>query len=234
MGQKPVSFSAYIAEFIATFALTFIGAGAIIASNAILHASSGEALLNIALAHGLVLAIMVTAIGPVSGGHVNPAVTFGFLVTRRIAVFVGIGYIVAQLLGAIVAAYGLTLLFPHWADAGLGTPALNATLGIGPLHGLVIEAILTFFLVFTVFGTVVDPRAPKNIYGFAIGLVLTFDILAGGPLTGAAMNPARAFGPALIAGLWTDWWVYWVGPLVGSGIAALVYHYLLMPRTAES
>lgn len=234
MGQKSVQLSAYIAEFIGTFGLTFVGAGAAITSVGILHAAPGEALLNIALAHGLVLAIMVTAIGHISGGHVNPAVTFGFLITRRIAVGVGLGYIIAQLVGAVAAAWGLTLLFPHWANAGLGTPALNTALAVGPLHGLAIEAILTFFLVFTVFGTAVDSRAPKNVYGFAIGLVLTFDILAGGPLTGAAMNPARAFGPALVSGLWSDWWVYWVGPLIGGGIAALVYHYLLMPRTAES
>jgi aquaporin Z len=233
MAEKPFSVSPYLAEFIATFALTFIGVGATITSNAILHATSGEALLNIALAHGLVLAIMVTAVGHISGGHVNPAVTFGFLVTRRIAVLVGIGYIIAQLLGAIAAAWGLTLLFPHWGDATLGTPALNAALGIGPLHGLIIEAILTFFLVLTVFATAVDSRAPKNVYGFAIGLVLTMDILAGGPLTGAAMNPARAFGPTLVSGFWAHHWVYWVGPLLGGGIAAPVYNYLLMPRTTE-
>jgi len=216
-----------IAEFIGTFALIFIGAGAIIADK-VMGGSVG--LTGIALAHGLAIATMVSALGAVSGGHFNPAVTVGFLVTRRIAVTSAAIYVAAQLLGAVVAAAILKSVAPSAAvDAvALGTPALGSETAFAA--GVIIEAVLTFFLVTAVFGTAVDPRAPK-IGGFGIGLVVAMDILMGGPLTGAAMNPARAFGPALVQGFWSDHLVYWVGPLLGGSIAALVYEWGLMQKT---
>ncbi|MDP7116136.1 MAG: MIP family channel protein [Candidatus Woesearchaeota archaeon] len=213
---------AYLAEAIATFALVFIGAGAVLAN----ELSNGQiGLVGIALAYGLVLMCMVYATSHISGAHVNPAVTLGFWVTEKISSFKAIAYIVAQLIGALFAGFLLRVLFVNVSpELYLGTPVLGA--GITFLGGIVVEAVLTFFLVFTIFG-VIDKRAPPGIYGAAIGLVLTFDVLAGGVLTGAAMNPARAFGPAFAAGFWHNQLVYWIGPIIGGIIAAVVYNSFL-------
>ncbi|RMF60724.1 MAG: MIP family channel protein [Calditrichaeota bacterium] len=216
---------AFTAELIATFALCFIGAGAIVTNS---YSDGAVGLVGIALAHALTLAIMVNATGHISGGHVNPAVTFGFLVTRRIEVGKGVGYIISQLAGGVLAGFALRAIFSPavWSSTNLGTPGLAS--GVPFWNGVFLEAILTFFLVFTVFATAVDDRAPKNVYGFAIGLVLLFDILMGGPLTGASMNPARTFGPAVASGFWANHLVYWLGPLIGGGVAALLYNNFLL------
>ena len=216
---KPV-----IAELIGTFAFVFIGAGSIIA-NVLTHGSLG--LPGIALAHGLALSIMITAFAATSGGHINPAVTIAMLVTRRIAPLLGILYIVAQLVGATLAGLLLEAVYPPlvWQAAQLGTPLLAPGVSVGT--GVLVEAVLTFFLLLAVFGTAVDPRAPK-IGGFGIGLTVAFDILVGGALTGAAMNPARSFGPALAGGFWQSEWVYWVGPIIGAVLAALIYQYVIL------
>ena len=215
----------YVAEFIGTFALVFVGAGSIVMANA-----TGDGLVAVALAHGLVIAVMVSAVGHISGGHFNPAVTLGFLVTRRMApVMAGI-YWAAQLTGALLGALLLTLVLPgRLTDpVALGTPLVDTeVIGLGA--AVVIEAVLTFFLVWVVFATAADERGTfKSIAGLAIGLTITFDILIGGPLTGAAMNPARAFGPELVDGQWSDAWVYYVGPLVGGALAALLYEALYL------
>jgi aquaporin Z len=216
-----------IGEFVGTFALVFIGAGSIVTD----HLTKGSlGLAGIAAAHALVLAIMISALGHISGGHFNPAVTVALLIARRISITLAGLYVVTQLLAAVVAGLFLLAVFPSsaWQPVHLGTPALGngATFGTGVL----LEAILTFFLVFAVFGVAVDVRGPfKGIAGFGIGLVLGFDILMGGPLTGAAMNPARAFGPALVSGFWQDALVYWIGPLLGAAAAAGIYGYLLLP-----
>ena len=210
---------AAVAEFVATFALVFVGAGAVI-----LYSSGSIDLLGVALAHGLVLAIMVSVVGHVSGGHVNPAVTIalwtaGKVTTQRAAV-----YTVAQLAGAVLGALLLRYVVGGEAfeAAGGGAPALGPGISVG--KGIVIEAILTFFLVFAVFGTAVDDRGPWNkTAGFTIGLVIAFDIIAFGPYTGAAMNPARWFGPALVAGVWNDSLVWIVGPIAGGIIAGVLY-----------
>jgi aquaporin TIP len=213
---------ALVAEAIGTFTLCFVGILAI--NNA---PGGGLGLTAVALAHGLAILVMVAALGALSGGHFNPAVTFGFMVTRRMTPQRGLMYWGAQLGGAVLA--GLLLRWLIGADAVEGgTPGL-ATLD--PVTGIVLEAVATFFLVLVVFGTAVDERAPKSVYPIAIGLTVTLDILAVGPLTGAAMNPARAFGPALAAGAWTDQWVYWVGPLLGGAAAALLQSGYLMART---
>ncbi len=211
---------ALLAEFIGTFALVFVGVGAI-ASNHITGGGSG--LVGIALAHGLTLAVMVSATAAISGGHINPAVTLGALLGGKIDVPNAIGYIIAQCLGGIVAAALIKLAMPAAALAavGMGTPALGE--GISAGMGLVMEIILTFFLVFVVYGTAIDGRAPK-VGGLFIGLTVALDILIGGPITGAAMNPARHLGPALLGGGLQNLWLYWVGPLVGGALAGLVYH----------
>jgi len=218
------------AEFIATFTLIFIGAGASIMA----HAGASD-LIGVALAHGLALAIMVTAVAHISGGHVNPAVTVGLWVTGKIETIRAAIYIAAQLLGAVVGALLLRLVVPTstWQGANLGTPAPGA--GIGNGAALITEAVLTFFLVFTVFAVAVDERGARSkLSGFPIGLVLTMDILMGGPLTGAAMNPARWFGPALVSGTWTSSWVYILGPLVGGVFGAAVYWFVFLREPAES
>jgi aquaporin TIP len=206
------------AEFVGAFALVFAGMGAI---------AVGADLVGVALAHGLVIAVMASAVGHISGGHFNPAVTFGFLVTRRMTPTLAGAYVAAQLLGATAGALALRALYPAQLDLDTGVPQLGQ--GVGAAEAMGIEAILTFFLVWVIFATAADARgAFKSIAGLAIGLTITLDILAGGPLTGAAMNPARSLGPALVQNVWDDFLVYWIGPLAGGGLAALVYELLYL------
>jgi aquaporin Z len=213
------------AEFVGTFTLVFIGVGSIL--------FSGGQLVGIALAHGLAIAVMVSAVGHISGGHFNPAVTFGFLITRRMAPALGAVYVVVQLLGAVVAMLALKVIFPDEPSLDPGVPTVADQISAG--GGVLTEAILTFFLVWVVFATAADPRGTfKSVAGLAIGLTITMDILGGGPLTGAAMNPARAFGPELVQGEWSDFWVYWVGPLAGGGVAALAYELLYLRPLAPA
>jgi len=228
------------AEFVGTFALIFVGAGTIMTlDKLLLPATNGSAqaagvygsltLVSVALAHGLVIAVMVSAVGHISGGHFNPAVTLGFLITRRLAVSLALVYWSVQFLGATAAALLLKWFYPGnvRAATNLGSPALGA--GVSVWQGVVIELVLTFFLVWVIFATAADPGgAFKSIAGLAIGLTITLDILMGGPLTGAAMNPARAFGPELVSRDWSNAWVWYVGPFVGGVLAAVVYEWLYL------
>lgn len=211
-----------VAEFVGAFTLIFIGGGAGIVS--------GNDIVAVALANGLAIGIMVTNLGHISGAHFNPAITLGFLATRRITLRLAVVYWAAQFAGATIAALGLRWLLhkPAFLDAVPQVARIDAG------RGVVLEMVLTFFLVWAVFATAVDPRgAFKSIAGLAIGLTITIDVLMGGPLTGAAMNPARAFGPQLVGNSWTDGWIYYVGPAVGGLVAALAYEYLyLRPRAA--
>ena len=174
------------------------------------------------MAHGLTIAVMISATDAVSGGHLNPAVTAGLFVARKIDFTNTVGYILAQCAGAIAAASLIKLCIPSAALAAvsMGTPALGAGVSIG--MGLLTEIILTFFLVFVVYGTAVDKRAPK-VGGLFIGLTVALDILIGGPITGAAMNPARHLGPALLGGGLQNLWLYWVGPIIGGVLAGACY-----------
>ncbi|MBM3140338.1 MAG: aquaporin [Chloroflexi bacterium] len=216
----PVDYRKLIAEVIGTFTLIFAGAGAIVVTG-------GTNLVGIAFAHGLAIALMVSTFGHVSGGLFNPALSIGLWVTRRMDSVNAVAYIAAQLVGGLAGAAALVVLFPdvEREATALGTPALNA--GVTFAQGVGIEAVLTFFLMLAVFGTALDARGPK-LGGLVIGLIITMDIFAGGPLTGAAMNPARALGPAVLAGSWDDHLVYWIGPIIGAVLAALVYHYVFM------
>jgi aquaporin Z len=189
----------------------------------IANANGSLDLTGVALAHGLVLAIMVSVTGPLSGGIVNPAVAIGLWVTGKLSTVRTGAYIVAELLGAVAGAFLLKFLIPasSFDPAGGGTVL---AVGLPTGKGILIEAVATFFLVFAVFGTAVDDRGPFNkTAGLTIGLVIAFDIMAFGPWTGAAMNPARWFGPALATGTWTDWWVWIVGPAAGAIVAAVLY-----------
>jgi len=209
-----------VAEAIGTFALCFIGAGSICIN---------AGLVGIALAHGSVLAVMISAMGHISGGHFNPAVTVGALVGKKIKGPMAGAYVAAQLAGAVVAGLLLRMIFSPavWEPVHLGTPGLGS--GITPGIGILVEVVLTFFLVLVVYGTAIDDRGTwKAVGGFGIGFTVLCDILMGGPLTGASMNPARTFGPALVAGYWDNHIVYWIGPLLGGGLAGLVYGRFLM------
>ncbi len=207
-----------VAEFIGTFALIFIGVGAIYND----RPGVGLGLLGIALAHGLTIAVMVSATGGISGGHLNPAVTFGLFVGGKIKFADAIAYWMAQLAGGVAAGYLLVSIFGQngVSIVAHGTPDLAD--GLNPNVGIAVETVLTFFLVFVVYGSAVDVRAPK-IGGLAIGLTVVLDILFGGPLTGASMNPARTFGPAVASHHWNNHYVYWVGPLLGGALAGLIY-----------
>ncbi|HKZ89481.1 MAG TPA: aquaporin [Thermoplasmata archaeon] len=217
-----------IAEFVGAFALVFVGAGAIISTR------DRPDLLLVALAHGLTIGVMASATAHISGGHFNPAVTFGALVGRQISLRLSVVYWIAQLLGGLVAASALLGVFPsgEWRSTSLGTPQVSPGVGIGP--AILVEAVLTFFLVFVVYGTAIDPKgAFRAVGGLAIGFTVALDIMMGGPLTGAAMNPARWFGPGVVAGLFDNWFVYWIGPLAGGLIAGLVYGRVLLEPSAK-
>jgi MIP family channel proteins len=222
-----------VAEFAGTFALVFFGVGAIVADQFLRGGNPqlGFGLMGVALAQGLAMAIMVTSLGHISGGHFNPAVTIAFWVTRKSSTFDTLAYWAAQCAGAIAAAYLLKRLpFEAWSSVQLGTPDLAS--GISRTTGMIVEAVTTFFLVFVFFATAVDARGTFNrIAGFAIGLTVTLGVMLGGPFTGGAMNPARALGSAVAANHWTNHGVYWIGPLAGGVAAGWLYDTLFLPRT---
>jgi len=220
-----------IAEFLGTFALIFFGAGSICADQYLHGEGGGLGLLGIALAHGLAIGVMVSALGHISGGHFNPAVTIGFWVTKRLGTIEAFLFWVAQLAGAIAAAFLLKTVVPEetWRAVSLGTPALARDFPVWA--GISLEAVTTFFLVLVVFATAVDEKgAFRSIAGFGIGLIISLGIIVAGPLTGAALNPARAFGPALAATHWAHQGVYWVGPLAGGFVAGLLYDSLYLKK----
>jgi len=222
------AWNAVIAEAGGTFLFLFVGIGS--AAMVDWSAVVGQelpGLLVVALAHGLVLAVLVSALGAVSGAHFNPAVTFGVWIAGQIPSRRALSYILAQLIGGIAAAWSLRAVFSEQISPGLGTPALGQ--GIEPLAGIGIEAVLTVILLVAVFGTAIDPRGPK-VGGLAIGLALGAAILMGGPLTGGALNPARWFGPAAVTGLWDNAAVWIVGPLLGAAVAAIAYRLFFLPE----
>jgi len=214
--------AALVAEAVGTFLFFFVGAGAVVLTA---DASISPGLVGVALAHGLALAVLASAFGAISGAHFNPAVTVAARLAGKIEWSHAVMYVVAQLIGALAAGFLLRAVLPEalWSATNIGTPALGS--GIGIWAGIAIEAVLTLLLVLAVFGTAIDARAPK-IGGLAIGLAVAADIFMGGPLTGAAMNPARWFGPAVASGAYADWYVWWVGPLIGAIVAAVLYRYV--------
>jgi MIP family channel proteins len=218
----------FVAEFVGIFALVFVGSGAIMMAR---QTNADSPLLLVALAHGIILSIAVSATMRISG-HLNPAVTIGFLVTRRIEPMMAGVYIVAQMLGAIVAAYALKMCVPAVLFEATRGGGQSIALDVTGTQAFFLEMIATFFLVFAVFGTAVDHDAPK-VGGFAIGLTIAADILAIGPLTGGSMNPARSLGPAVASGLFEGQIYYWTAPFVGAIVAALLYDTLFLRRAPE-
>jgi aquaporin Z len=212
-----------LAEFVGAFALLFIGAGA--------AAIYGEQnIVAIGIATGIAIAVMVTAVGHISGGHFNPAVTLGFLVTRRIHPITAVAYWIAQFGAAALAVLLIKWVLPS-AASPYGAPALTTVLDKG--QGVAVEAALTFFLVWVIFACMADPRgAFEKVAGLAIGATITMGVLMGYVLTGGVMNPARAFGPQLVANDWGDnWWIWYVGPFAGAVIAAVLYELLYLRPT---
>ena len=225
-----------VAEFVGTFTVIFVATGAICADQYLTAAGKPSAgLLGNAVAYGLAYGIMVAAMGHISGGHFNPAVTIGFWVTQRLGTVSSILYCAAQLLGAAAAAYSVKLIVPEsvWEQVALGTPALAPD--FTRMHGMALEAVTTFFLVLVVFATAVDTNGAFNkVSGFAAGLTVTIGVLVAYPFTGAALNPARAFGPALASRHWTNHGVYWVGPLFGGVIAGFIYDRIFLRQQPPS
>ncbi|MBA3346803.1 MAG: aquaporin [Gemmatimonadales bacterium] len=215
-----------LAEALGTFVLVFIGVGSVASKN---FPGADYGILGVAVAHGLALAVMVTATMNISGGHLNPAVTLALLAARRTNARTAGAYIVAQLVGAVLAAVFIGMVYPAPVVRSIaaGTPTIAGTILLS--QAILIEAAMAFILVSAVFGSCVNPDAPR-VGGFAIGLALLVDILVGGPLTGAAVNPARAFGPALVSGQWVGHIAYWVGPILGGVAAGLVWEHLLLKK----
>ncbi|KAK8525965.1 hypothetical protein V6N13_017042 [Hibiscus sabdariffa] len=228
----PDSMRATLAEFLAATIFVFAGEGSILAIDKMYRdtTTTPARLVMVALAHGLALFAAVASSINISGGHVNPAVTFGALLGGRISVVRAVYYWVAQILGAIVACLLLRL------TAGMRPAGLTVASGVGELRCMILEIVLTFGLVYTVFATAIDPKRGSlgTIAPLAIGLIVAANILVGGPFDGGAMNPARAFGPALVGWRWDHHWIYWVGPLIGGGFAALVYEYVIIPPVEPS
>lgn len=217
-----------VAEFVGTFFLVLAVAGSIVVAG-----QSG--IVGTALAQGFALAILVTALGHVSGGHFNPAVTLGFLVTRRIQPLLAGVYWVAQFAGATAAALLLTLIYPDEAQLQNAATVITDQADFNQFEGLILEALFTFFLVWVVFATAVDERGAFGaVAGVGIGLVLAVSVLTIGPITGSSINPARTFGPGLVENEWGDFWLYYVGPLVGGALAAILYTVLYLPRRAAA
>jgi len=218
-----------LAEFLGTFFLCFPGIAAIVSNTTAV--GSGAGIVGIALAHGLGLSIAVNAFGGISGAHVNPAISTGFLVTGRLAPSRYIPYVIAQLAGGTAAALACRAIFPAEAvmQAQLGIPLPAAWASTSTV--LVAEFIMTFLLMTAIMGTAVDERGKAvKIGGFGVGLTVAFDILAGGAVTGASMNPARSFGPALVQGNWQWHWAYWVAPIAGACVASVLYEKVLLKK----
>ena len=227
-----MNFRAALAELVGTFAFLFIAAGAICADA---YSSGKVGLVGVALANGLILSVMISSFGAISGGYFNPAVTIAFAVVGRVTAAQAALYVAAQLIGAVLAGLLLRVIFAQvfpdavTGPAHLGTPGLGADVSFGT--GVLVEAVLTLFLLLAIYGTAVDDRAPRTIAGFGIGLTVAVDIFMGGPLTGAAMNPARTFGPAVGAQYWDNHLVYWIGPIVGAVVGALLYERVFIDRS---
>jgi len=217
------------AEFVGTLLFVFVGAGSVVAALGSGAGGAGIGALGVALAHGVGLAIIVSMTMSISGAHLNPAVTFGLWIADRIDSGRAGQYVLAQFLGAVAGAALVKVLLPRTAVALalVGTPHLAAEVSF--MQAVWIEAAFTFLLVSAVFGTAVSSEAPK-IAGFGIGLALFVAALVAGNWTGAVLNPARALGPALVAWQWNAHAVYWIGPLIGAGVAGALWKAILLPR----
>ena len=229
---------AWFAEAVATYGLVFFGPLSVILAAAVDGEGklSTEAVIMISLGHGAAIGLMVYTFGHVSGAHINPAVTIPMIITKKIGIKDGIAYIIFQLIGAIAAAASLKAILPELgAKVNFGTQGgPSELLNHNVMSGLGVEIILTFFLVTVIFMTAVHKKAPAGMYGLAIGGMIFLIHLVGVPLTGASVNPARTFGPALISGSWEFHWIYWVGPIIGGIIAGLIMNYVFVKKAEQT
>jgi MIP family channel proteins len=224
-----------VSEFFATMIFVFIGCGSVVATQATLGLSSIQipSLTLISLAHGFCIMVLVYTVGEISGGHINPAVTWATLLTQKISLLRAGIYWVSQLLGGMVGAGVLRGIIPQKIHTGLGCHSINAALSVG--QGFAAEIVFTFIFIFVVFATAISPfvgkiaplaggseYGPGKLTPFAVGMTILILHAVGIPLTGASMNPARSFGPAVVMGCWDNHWIYWIGPLFGSTAAALI------------
>lgn len=224
-GEQKGGPRAWVSEFIGTFIFVTIGAGSVIVTNA---GIAPLGVFGVAAANGLALAIVISAFVGISGGHFNPAVTLSLWVGGRIRPGDAASYVAAQVLGGVAAGGILLGMIGKVADQlQLGTPGPRAGMAIGRV--VLIEAVFTFFLLIAFWGTIVDDRGAK-VGGFGVGLMLFASMLVVAQLTGGVLNPVRHFGPALVAGSFRYWWVYWVGPIAGGVVAGIVYPTLLLDR----
>lgn len=215
------------AELVGTFVFVLVGAGSAVGTASLASPNSGSALLIAALGNGLGLAVAVSVTMNVSGGVLNPAVTLGLWAGKKLPSRDVVPYMVVQMLGAVAAGLALVSVFPSVLGSPVewGSPTLNNLLSAW--QGVGVEALMTFFLMLAVYGTAVDPRSPK-IGGLGIGLAVVADVFVAGNLTGAAMNPARAYGPMVAAGFFPSYWyIYLIGPVIGAVAAGLVYRFLI-------
>ncbi|KAM0945632.1 putative major intrinsic protein [Dioscorea sansibarensis] len=216
------SLKAYLAEFIATLLFVFAGVGSAIAYSKLTAdaALDPAGLVAVAVAHALALFVGVAIAANISGGHLNPAVTFGLAIGGHITIITGIFYWIAQLLGSTVAC-----LLLKFVTSAKTVPTHGVAAGMSEIEGAVMEIVITFALVYTVYATAADPKKGSlgTIAPIAIGFIVGANILAAGPFSGGSMNPARSFGPAAVSGNFSGHWVYWVGPLIGGGLAGLIY-----------
>jgi glycerol uptake facilitator protein len=228
------AYKKYMAEFVGTFALVFIAAGSVCADFYLRQAGGqGLGLLGISIAFGIVVIAVIYATSYVSGSHVNPAVTVSFWITKRMEPNTAIMYIISQIAGASLAGLALKTLFPDAAKTVyLGTCVLAP--GVSVARGVLMEFIISFLLIFTIYGTLVDKRASAGFAGVAVGLVVLFGAMIGGTISGGAMNPARVFGPALASGQFTHHYVWWIGPILGGIAAGFVYDKLFAEKRGKA
>lgn len=221
------SWQKYVAEALGTFVFVFVLAGAVMTQGT----TGSLGVIGVALAGGFALLAATYAGGHLSGGHFNPAVTVALWATGHVKTSTGIGYIISQLVGAVVATLFLRVVFSS-ASASLHLGNVAVGVGVSPGVAILVEAVLTFVLVYTYFATVVDKRNDGGMGhgGLALGLVFSAAVLIAYTLTGAALNPARVFGPALVSGDWMFHYVYWVGPVIGALVAAFIYHFGYMKK----
>nr|AMW03267.1 aquaporin TIP [Tamarix hispida] len=225
--SHPDSIKSALAEFFSTLIFVFAGEGSGMAFNKLTDSGSAtpSGVIMASLAHGFGLFVAVSVGANISGGHVNPAVTFGAFVGGHITLLRAIWYWIGQLAGSVIAC-----LLLKFSTGGLETSAFALSSGVSAWNALVFEIVMTFGLVYTVYATAVDPKKGNIgiIAPLAIGFIVGANILAGGAFDGASMNPAVSFGPAVVSWTWTNHWVYWVGPFIGAAIAAIVYDHIFI------
>lgn len=218
MTERPDLLRRTAAEALGAFALVFAGCGAIV-TDAHTHGALG--VVGVGLVFGLVILAAIAALGHVSGAHFNPAVTFSFYLTRHLPGRDALSYLAGQLAGATIAALLLWAIWPAQpADLGATVPS------IAPLRAVIVEAVMSGLLMLVILSVATDTRALGAPAAIAIGATIALDALFGGPLTGASMNPARSFAPALVSNQWRDFWVYLAGPLIGAPLGAFAYQFV--------